>query len=309
MVNIFKKKPKITYDFEFRKSKLFRREKIISILFIALPLLGFLIFTVFSMVASAAMSFTDFKATSSSFKLVGFKNYIDLFTNPIYSESFKRSIKNTLLLMIGVPIGMIAGLILATFLNNKKIKGRKFFRILFYFPAISGAVAINIIWRYIFNNEYGLAGFIFGKNIHWLSDPVFLKVALIIKGVWNGLGGTMLLYLAGMQGISSSLYEVAELDGANEFQKFMRITFPLITPVTFYLLITGVIGGLQSYADSQVFAQGHQEAQTIVFFIWSRGIDQGRYGIATAASVILSVAIMIVTVIQFRLSNKWVYEN
>jgi multiple sugar transport system permease protein len=274
-----------------------------------LPLIGFAVFTLFSLVLAVFLSFTDFTALSSRINIVGFKNYQDLFTNLVYYPSFFKSISNTLWLLLGVPIGMAAGLLVAALLNSDRIKGKKFLRVLMYFPAISGAVAINIVWRYIFNPEYGIAGWLFGSNVYWLSDPVLLKVALIIKGTWSGLGGTMLLYLAGMQGVPKHLYEAAEIDGANTIQKFFKITLPMLTPVSFYLLVMGVINGLQSYNDAQVFAQGHEEAQTIVYFIWNRGFNQGKYGVGTAASVVLSLAIMIVTIIQFRSSTKWVYDN
>jgi multiple sugar transport system permease protein len=119
----------------------------------------------------------------------------------------------------------------------------------------------------------------------------------------------MLLYLAGMQSIPGTYYEAADIDGAGGFVKFFKITLPMLTPVTFYLLVMGLIGGLQSYADSQVFAAGEPGARTVVFFIWQFGIDNPRYGIASAASILLAIAIMAITTVQFRLSNKWVYED
>lgn len=293
-----------------RKIKsLFFKEKLAALGFIALPLIGFIIFTMFSLLLALFLSFTDFTALSTSINIVGFKNYQDLFTNLVYYPSFFKSISNTLWLLLGIPVGIVTGVLTAALLNTPKLKGKKFFRVLMYFPAISGAVAINIIWRYIFNPEYGVAGWIFGSDVYWLSNPILIKAALVIKGTWNGLGATMLLYLAGMQGVPKHLYEAADIDGANSVQKFFHITLPMLTPVSFYLIVTGVIGGLQSYTDSQVFAQGHEEAQTIVYFIWNRGFNQGRYGVGTAASVVLSIAIMIITLIQFRNSTKWVYDN
>lgn len=299
----------ITQKMRRKPKSLFRKEKWVSLSFIALPLIGFIVFTALSIFLAIYLSFTDFTALSSSINFVGFKNYTDLFTNLVYYPSFFKSISNTLWLLLGIPIGMVVGVLVAAMLNSKRIKGKKFFRVLMYFPAISGAVAINIVWRYIFNPDYGIAGWIFGSDVYWLSHPVLIKVALIIKGTWSGLGATMLLYLAGMQSVSKTLYEAADIDGANSRQKFFKITLPLLTPVSFYLLIIGVINGLQSYTDSQVFAQGHEEAQTIVYFIWNRGFNQGRYGVGTAASVVLSIAIMIITIIQFRNSSKWVYEG
>ena len=112
-----------------------------------------------------------------------------------------------------------------------------------------------------------------------------------------------------MLNVPKDYYEAASLDGAGKVRQFFSITLPIISPVTFYLLITGLIGGLQSYADAQVFAAGDSGARTIVYFIWSRGINQGRYGLASAASILLAFVIMLITLVQFKFSNKWVYEE
>ena len=123
------------------------------------------------------------------------------------------------------------------------------------------------------------------------------------------MGGTMILYIAGMLAIPTSYYESADVDGATGVKKFFKITLPLLTPTTFYIIITNIIGGLQSYADAQLFGAGATGSRTIVYFIWQYGINQGKQGLASAASIILAVFIMLVTVIQFRFSNKWVYED
>ena len=190
-----------------------------------------------------------------------------------------------------------------------EIKGSKVFQVLYYLPAVSSAVAMNIVWRYIFNNEFGIINLLIGKKIPWLSDDVLIKVAIIIKNSLNGMGTAMILYLAGMLGVPKDYYEASELDGAGKVKQFFKITLPLITPITFYLLITGLIGGLQSYADSEIFGAGVQGSQTIVYFIWARGINQSRYGLASAASVLLALVIMLITLVQFKLSDKWVYEE
>lgn len=182
-------------------------------------------------------------------------------------------------------------------------------QVLYYLPAVSSAVAMNIVWRYIFNNEFGLINSLIGVQIPWLSNNALIKVAIIFKNSLNAMGRAMILCLAGMLNVPRDYYEAAELDGAGKLRQFFSITLPIITPVLFFLLITGLIGGLQSYADSQIFANGVQGAQTVVYFIWARGINQGRYGLASAASVLLAFVIMIITLIQFKFSNKWVYED
>jgi multiple sugar transport system permease protein len=291
-----------------KRHALYRKKRIAALLFVLPPLLGWLAFTCAAAFATGAYSFMDFRGLGGETAFIGLQNYTDLFTHPLLGKSFVNAVWNTLILLIGVPLGMIAGLVVAHFLNSK-LKGGAAYRILLYLPAVSSGVALNIVWRYIFNNEYGVAGFVFGHTKYWLSDPVLVKAAITVKNVWAGLGGTMLLYLAGMQNIASVYYEAAEIDGANGWRKFFSVTLPMLTPVTFYLAIVGLIGGLQSYADSQVFAAGVPEAQTVVFFIWQRGISNARYGIASAASVLLALVIMLATAAQFKLSNRWVFEE
>lgn len=290
-------------------SKLTRRENIVAFLFIVPPLIGFAVFTIGAMVFCFLYSFQDFNVLSGATKWNGISNYVNLFTHIVYGPSFLSSIGNTLILLLSIPFSMILGLILAAILRMGDIKGSKVIQVLYYLPAVSSAVATNIVWRYIFNNEFGIINQILGMQIPWLSDDTLIKVAIIIKNSLNGMGTAMILYLAGMLNVAKDYYEASELDGAGKVRQFFSITLPLLTPVTFYLLITGLIGGLQSYADSQVFGAGVQGSQTIVYFIWARGIDQHRYGLASAASILLSVVIMIITIIQFKLSNKWVYEE
>ena len=292
-----------------KASKLTRRENIIAFLFILPPIIGFCIFTIGAMAFSFIYSFQKYNILTGESTWLGWQNYKDLFTHILYSKSFYTSIVNTLVHLLSIPLSMILGLCLAGLLRMGDIKGAKVFQVLYYLPAVSSAVAMNIVWRYIFNNEFGIINLIIGKKIPWLSDDTLIKVAIIIKNSLNGMGTAMILYLAGMLSVPKDYYEASELDGAGKVKQFFSITLPLITPITFYLLITGLIGGLQSYADSQIFGAGVQGSQTIVYFIWARGINQSRYGLASAASVLLAVVIMIVTLIQFKLSDKWVYEE
>lgn len=292
-----------------KTSKLDRRENIIAFLFILLPIIGFCVFTIGAMAFSFVYSFQNYNILTGESKWVEWKNYKDLFTHLMYSQNFFQSIKNTLILLLSTPLSMLLGLCLAGLLRLGDVKGAKVFQVLYYLPAVSSAVAMNIVWRYIFNNEFGIINLVLGVKINWLSDEALIKIAIILKNSLNGMGSAMIMYLAGMLNIPKDYYEAADIDGAGKVRQFISITFPLITPMTFYLLITGLIGGLQSYADADVFAAGNAGAQTIVYFIWNRGINQSRYGLASAASVLLAAVIMVITLIQFKLSDKWVYEE
>ena len=286
-----------------------RKEHLIAFLFILPPIVGFLIFTALSVVFTFVYSFQDYNSLSGISENVEFANYIDLFTHVTRAPLFGKAIVNTIVLLLSVPFSMILGLILAGLLRLGEIKGSKFFQVLYYVPAVSSAVALNIVWNYIFRSN-GVFNTLLGLDFIWLDGDVTIKVAIIFKNSLNAMGGAMILYLAGMLNVPRDLYEASSLDGAGKVRQFFSITLPLISPVTFYLLITGVIGGLQSYADAQVFAAGNTGVTTIVYFIWQQGIQgNNNQGLASAASVLLAVLIMIVTLIQFKFSNKWVYEE
>ncbi|MBO4573023.1 MAG: sugar ABC transporter permease [Clostridia bacterium] len=290
---------------------LYRKEKRTAVLFIVIPLIGFSVFTLVSLVAVLVFSFADFNTYRNTFDFSQpFKNYLNLFTNETYSTHFFRAVGNTVLLLIGIPIGMVAGIALAALLQAKAVKkGKKIFQVLFYLPAVTSAVAVNLVFRYIFNPSYGIINRLLDADIHWFSDEWLIKVAIILKNTWSSMGGTMILYIAGMLAIPQSYYESADVDGASATHKFFKITLPLLTPTTFYIIITSVIGGLQSYADAKLFGDGAAGSQTIVWFIWQYGINQGKQGLASAASLVLAVFIMILTIVQFRFSNRWVYED
>mgnify|MGYP005761450847 CR=1 FL=1 len=299
-----------------KRSVLERRENRIAFLFILVPLIGFLLFTFASICFSVFIAFTDYNVLRQEFSWVWFDNFVTLFSaQSLYSRQFANAILNTVISMLSLPVGLLLGLLCAVLCASEyNIRTSKFYRTLLYLPAVSSLVAVNIIWRYLFHNDQqfeanrGLINTMLGANINWLSEEWPIRFAIIIKNVWSGMGGMMILYYAGMMNISHDYFEAAELDGANEWHKFKSITLPMLSPVTFYIIITGVINGLQSYTDSATFANGSVYAQTVVYFIWDRGINSLNYGLASAASVFLSVVIMIITVVQFRVSNKWVFE-
>lgn len=287
------------------KSKLLRNEQRWAVAFVALPIIGFLIFTLISVGFSGYLSLTNFNPIRVDHRFIGFDNYKKLLSD----EYFLKAVFNTFFFMLSIPFSMILGLLLAVFINQG-FKGNKLMRVIYYLPVVSSIVAVNIVWRYIFNGENGVLNHILGTSIQWLGNSDWpIRFAVIIKSVWGSIGIIMILYLAGLQNIPKSLYESAEIDGANKFQKFRVITVPLLSPVTFYVMITAIIGTLQSFVDSQILAAGNPAARTIVYYIWSNGIDQNRYGVATAASVLLATTIMVITIIQFKQSERWVFEQ
>ena len=203
--------------------------------------------------------------------LVGLRNYGEILTD----SKFWQSMGTTIIYMIGIPIGMILGIIIAMGLN-RNLPGKRLLTTMYYVPVVSSLVAVSILWAWVFNYDYGLLNGIYklltgqhGPN--WLGDEKMIKVSMIIFMVWKGLGGTIILYLAGLQNIPRDYYEAAEIDGASGWDKFLNITLPLLSPVTFYVLITSLIGGFQVFVEVQVMAANggpNYSAATVVFYLY-----------------------------------------
>ena len=294
----------------YKRSRLRRSERRTGLLFIAPMYAQLIIFLLFFMVYSLFMSLTNWNIVAGTRDFIGLGNYVTLVNDPV----FWKSVYNTLYLMIGIPIGMLLALLLAMALN-RNMPGRNIFRVIFYLPAISSAVAIALLWRWIYNADYGVLNMVLGgvgiKGPQWLNNPLWVKPSLMIMGIWRGVGSTMILYLAGLQNVPRDYYEAIDIDGGTSFHKFRYITLPLITPVSFFILITGVIGGLQAFGDQYIMTgQGPEfSAVTIVYYLWDKGFASHQMGYACAVSWVLSIGIMLVTLLQFRFSDKWVYDS
>lgn len=225
------------------KLGLYRKEKIYGFLFILPPLLGLLIFTLYPMIYSIYGSFTDWDGLGQM-NFIGLSNFTDLWSD----ELFHKALFNTLFMMLGIPIGITLALLLALGLN-RGVPGTTAFRVIYYVPVISSLAAVSIMWNWAYNGDYGLVNQfldLFGiSGPNWMANKYTVKPALIIMAVWKGLGYTMLLYLAALQSVSRSYYEAAELDGASGFKSFWHITWPMVRPVTFFIIVTNIIGGSQ----------------------------------------------------------------
>lgn len=253
------------------KSNLYRKERIYGFLFILPPLLGLIIFTLYPMLYSIYGSFTDWDGLGQM-NFIGFSNFTDLFTD----ELFHKAVFNTFFMMIGIPIGITLALLLALGLN-RGIRGTTTFRVIYYIPVISSLAAVSIMWNWAYNGDYGLVNQfldLFGiEGPNWMANKYTVKPALIIMSVWKGLGYTMLLYLAALQSVSRSYYEAAELDGANGFQSFRHITWPMVKPVTFFIVVTSIIGGSQIFTEMNIMTPtgGPEYASaSVVFYIWQK---------------------------------------
>ena len=279
-------------------------------LFVAAPFIGFCLFSAFPIVFAFVASLSNWTGTNSIFNnFIGFKNYAELLTD----ARFWKTMGTTVIYMIGIPIGMVLGLLIATAMN-RKIPGVKILRTMYYVPVISSLVAVAILWAWVFNYDYGLFNIIIkaisgGKGPNWLGDETWVKVAMIIFMTWKGLGTSIILYLSGLQNIPRDYYEAATIDGANGWQAFRNITIPLVSPVTFYLLITGIIGGFQVFVEVSVMVSNggtNYSAATVVYYLWDKAFKSQQMGYGSAMAFILAIIIFIVTAINFYGQDKWV---
>ncbi|MCL5996113.1 MAG: sugar ABC transporter permease [Chloroflexi bacterium] len=291
-----------------RQSRMASREARWGWFFIAPWIGGFLIFTLIPVVTSFLLSFTDYELVTAP-RWVGTKNFVDLFTA---DRLFLLSLYNTAYyVLFSVPLGIIGAFTLSMLLNVK-LRGMNFYRTVFYLPAVTSGVAVSLLWMWLFNPQFGLINYLLRSlGLYapgWLVDPHWAKPAFIVMSLW-GVGGTAVIFLAGLQGVPRSLYEAAEIDGANTWQRFWNITVPMMTPVIFFNLIMGIIGSFQVFTQAYVMTSGGPQDATLfyVLYLFRQGFALLRMGYAAAMAWILFIIILILTVIQFRLADRWVY--
>ncbi|MBE5832345.1 MAG: sugar ABC transporter permease [Butyrivibrio sp.] len=293
-----------------KMSAMAKREERWAWLFIAPPFIGFMLFMAYPIVFALIASTSKWTGINSLWgNIVGLGNYVKILSD----VKFWRAMGTTIIYMIGIPIGMILGMLVAMGLN-RKIPGKRVLTTMYYVPVVSSLVAVSILWAWVFNYDYGLLNGIYkfltgthGPN--WLGDEVMVKISMVIFMVWKGLGGTIILYLAGLQNIPRDYYEAAMIDGAGSFEKFMNITFPLLSPVTFYVLITSLIGGFQVFVEVQVMTPSggpNYSSATVVFYLFEKAFTNGQLGYGSAVAVILAIIIFIITAINFWGQDKWV---
>lgn len=289
---------------KFRETLHEMRKQWTAYLFLSPWFILFLIFTLFSVSFSFYLSFHDWNILEPAKPFVGFDNYIDLFQD----KKFYQALWNTVLFTgFGVPLGMISGLLVALLLNTK-VKMQGLFRTLYYIPVITPLVVSAVIWKWVYQGDYGLLNYyllqtgLIKEKLLWLADPDLAMPALIIMGVWMGTGGTMIMYLAGLQGIPEELYDASKVDGASGIQQLWHITIPLLAPTTFYLLITSVIGSFQSFAHIYIMTSGGPLRRTTVigYYLYERGFRFFDMGYASAIAYVLFAMIFIFTLLQFK---------
>ncbi|MFY9280332.1 MAG: sugar ABC transporter permease [Caldicoprobacterales bacterium] len=292
-----------------KKSKV--KNDVIGYLFITPNLLGFIFLTLIPVLFSLFVSFTEWNIFKGfkEMNFVGLKNYISMFED----TWFKASIKNNVIYTLGtIPVTLCAALLTAVILNDK-VYGKNAIRTMFFMPYISNVVAISAIWLALYNPSYGpINQFLMDLGISdppkWIASSKWALPAVMIMSVWGGLGYNTVIYLAGLQGIPKELYESADIDGANWWHKLIRITIPMLSPTTFFLLITNIISSFQVFGQINIMTQGGPGTSTtvIAYYIYLSGFRYYKMGYSASMAWFLFIAIFIVTLIQWKGQKKWV---
>ena len=291
----------------FKKRSLLWREAVDGWLFITPWLLGFLFFTAGPMIGSAVISFLDWEILTPP-TWVGLTNFRQMATDPLFGLSLYNTAYYT---FIGVPIYLVAAMLMALVLNLH-LRGITFYRTIFFLPSLTPAVANALLWVWIFSPDFGLANY-FLQAVglppqKWLFDVNLAKPSLILMGLW-GIGSQMIIFLAGLQGISQTLYEAASIDGANEWRRFWSITLPMLSPTLFFNLVIGIIGSFQVFTTAYIATQGGPQNATLfyVLYLWRNGFDYFKMGYASALAWVLLLIVLALTMLQFGLARRLVY--
>jgi len=285
-----------------------RREALHFYLFISPWMIGFLVFTAGPILASLYLSFTDYAIVGAPV-WKGLANYRKAFTE---DPLFWKSLANTgYYVGVGVPLRIVFAFLLAALLNTD-IKGRLFYRVTYYMPSIIPGVAASVLWLVLLNPRLGLINLLLNlmgfPSINWLGNPLYSKPALILMSLW-GVGGSMVIYLAGFQSIPDVLYEAAQIDGAGAWAKFWHVTIPLMTPTLLFNLIMQIINSFQVFASAFIMTGGGPLNSTLFYMLhlYNNAFSFFKMGYASALAWVLFVIILLLTLLTLKWSEAWVF--
>ena len=283
------------------------RQNRVGLLFVSPWLFGFLLLQVWPFVGSAWLSLTSYDLVSAP-RYVGLENYRTLVSD---DPAFWRSLAVTLrYAVVSVPLNVVAGVALAMLLNVE-VRGQALFRTLFYLPSVLPQVATAVLFQWLLNPQLGLVNGLLRlvgvEGPAWLQDARWAPWTLVMLSVW-GVGGGMVIYLAGLKDIPAYLYEAAILDGATAWQRLRAVTLPMLTPVIFYNVVMGVIGSFQTFTEAYVMTKGGPEGSTTFYalYLFKRAWETLDMGYACAMAWVLFLGIAVVTLLLFRSQRRWV---
>ena len=287
-----------------------RRETIAGYLFLLPSLIFFIGFVVVPMVMCVVTSFFDANMNMNTpDTFIWFDNYIELWKDPV----FLKALKNTfIIVVVSVPFVCVFSLWVASAIYRMKEGLLSFFRIVFYLPVVTGSVAVTVVWKWMYNNYYGIFNYLLknagaiSKNINWLGDPKYALGCIILILLTTSVGQPIVLYVSALSNVDNSLVDAAEVDGATNMQVFWRIKWPQIMPTTLYILIITTINSFQCFALIQLLTSGgpNYATETVMYYIYYTAFKLYRFGYGNAMGVILAIFIGILSAIQFRLARE-----
>ena len=270
-------------------------------------ILGFVLWTAGPMLASLAIAFTEWDLVGSA-EFIGTANITTMFNDKLVWQALKVT---SIYAFASVPLHLIFGMGLAMLLNAN-INGLRWYRTAFYLPSVLSGVAVALLWRWLFSGEFGLLNALLGyvgiDGPSWLGDPAWALRSLILMSLW-GVGAGAIIYLAGLQGIPTDLYEAAEVDGAQFWSRFWNITIPMMTPVLFFQLVTGLIAALQIFTQAFIMTNGGPNNATLflLLYLYQNAFQYFKMGYASAIAWVLFIYILILTLFMHFTSKRWVY--
>lgn len=286
-----------------------RRQNIMGWLFVLPALIGFVGLNLVPMILSGYYSLCEYNVIGTA-KFIGFDNYIELFSGA--DTTFWPSVKATVYYaLLAVPVNLAFSFLIAILLN-RPMRGRTFFRSVFYFPCIVPTVASSFVWLLLLNPEFGLMNTVLSAlhlpTSQWLWDVNTVIPSIVFIGIWS-TGSTQVIFLAGLQNIPRVYYEAIEIDGGNSIHKFFHITIPMISSTMFFNLVMGIIGALQVFSQAYIMTEGGPNNASLfyVYNLWRQAFTYMDMGVASAMAWILFLVILVLTLIIFKTSNKWVY--
>ena len=291
-----------------RLSAAARREQNWGWFMVAPTIIGLLILNVWPFIQTLYASFCEHLGFGN-YEFIGWGNYIAMFQDP---DFWKATWNTVYFCILTVPVGIFLSLLVAILLNAK-IKGKSFFRSVFFLPMICAPAAVTMVWRWIFNSEYGILNQLLGTHISWITDSKVVMIACAIVAIWSAIGYDAVLLLAGLQNISKSYYEAASIDGAGKVTQFFRITLPMVSPTLFVVLIMRLMASMKVYDLIYMMVEDTNPAltsvQSLMYLFYRESFVAGSRGYGSAIVIWTVLLIGIVTVIQFIGQKKWVnYE-
>ncbi len=282
-----------------------------GLLFVTPIVMQVVLFTAIPVGIAIVAGFTNWNVIKGTHDFIGFDNFVEFLTD----KYFWIAARNTVYMLIPIPFYLFLGILFAMG-SHRRTPGSKIFRVLYFLPYISSIVALVVMWRWLFNYRYGLVNQMLAaigiQGPDWLGDPAWIKITIVIMIVWKMIGITSIYVLASLNNIPDVYYEAARLDGASSIRMFFKITLPMLSPAIFFLTIVGIIGSLQTFVEVQLFTSDggrNYSAATVPYYIWQKAFVSNDLGLAFATAFFFAVVILGVTLIQFRLSRRWVYEG